>query len=214
MFIPWRVGTVTSLIKQVTTHPVRTALTIGAIDYMREMRYRQTGRWTHMPWDYAEGPIAATIDAARKGDLAALSSTALITAAFGPGGEFAAKNLEDWIHGIRTGQGVNSPDFKALVKIFWGMSQIGDGGKEWMAYQRDGQSKHLVNIMTGLLVGERGALEYQPKRLQSALPQSLPGQQKDVRVQAAEDIQDQRQAQQQKRSRRHKGQTITERVGG
>src|SRR2546425_424299 len=48
-FVPWRYGTFVSLVKQVKNHPVRTALLIGGVDYLRAGRSRPTPTRTRAP---------------------------------------------------------------------------------------------------------------------------------------------------------------------
>ena len=40
-FVPWRIGTLTTLLKQAKNHPIRTAIIVGGIDYLRAPRVRR-----------------------------------------------------------------------------------------------------------------------------------------------------------------------------
>lgn len=200
-FVPWRYGTFVSLMKQVQNHPVRTALLIGAVDYLREIRYRQSGKWTHLPWDYVTGPIAQIVQSKSLKELGVnLGSQAAITALFGPGGAFAAQQMTDI---IRDAQGKG--DWGRLRNMFWGLSQMYELPKE---FERGDYSGMLGTI----LLGEHQALTYEPRRLGKALPESLPFLKKSVLVESAERMQADRERRRHQREERPKSPTIEERL--
>jgi len=184
-FVPWRTGTVTSVVKQMTSHPLRAAALIAGIDYLREARYRQSGRWTHLPIDYLESPIAQVVAHPTPKTAAAIAAT---TIAFGPGGASTASTLRDAIDDIRGGD-----EWGRIRNMFWGISQLYEIPKEWQAFEKTGDSSHLVNILSSSLVAEHSALNYSPRRLAAYLPEYLPGMQKSELVQAAEALQTQQQ---------------------
>lgn len=142
-FVTWRTGTVQSLIKQARYHPVRTALLIGGVDYLREMAYRKTGYWLHLPIDYVEQPLSRVVaDAIKKGPLQAGADAASIiatTSLLGPGGNpRAIQNLLQ----VAT----NPADLKNIKKVFWGLAQIFD------------VSNSLPDIMHAIDSGDSGKL--------------------------------------------------------
>lgn len=188
-FVPWRLGTMTSLWKQLQSHPIRAALFIGTIDLLREWRYRQTGRWTHLPIDYVEQPIAQILQSKGAGDAAlSLIAATLATVAFGPGGGMAATSIIDLMKDLK-GQG----DLSRAVNMFWGLSQlfniIPEGTKFVQAARAgDGQTaaRHASNILTTAAIAEHSALNYRPRRLLAALPEVGPWLAKSQEVKAAE----------------------------
>ena len=176
-FVPWRYGTVVSLFKQIRQHPVRTAALIGAIEYLREARYRATGKWTHLPIDYAEKPLAQLLQDRNPADLAAVLGT---TALFGPGGDFSAKQLGDLFQALQGKPGAVEQD--KIKNMFWGLAQIYNLPQE---YERGDYAGMLATI----LLGEHNALTYQPRRLAKDLPEWLPLMQRSEAVRIAEDLQ-------------------------
>ena len=206
-FVPWRYGTFVSLVKQVQNHPIRTALLIAGVDYLREARYRQNGRWFHLPWDYIEAPIARIVQSKDKEDFArnALSEVAL-TSLFGPGGAFAASQIDDM---LRLSQGKSDPyEYERLAKMFWGIGQLYD------VFISDKPMGGASGALGALLLGEHNTLTYQPKRLgpgfglvPESVLQHLPGMQKSRLVQEAEEMQAEREAKRQRslERRREKG---------
>jgi hypothetical protein len=193
-FVPWRIGTWTTLLKQSINHPVRTAFVVGGVDYLREMRYRKTGRWTHLPWDYVEGPVSLALH----GDLGNLKKEAIATAFFGPGGGATWRNIKQIGEDLFANPSMIPTD---VTKTLWGITQWSDAKKEFEAYIKDRQPSHLVNALLGAVVAERSALNYKPERIQSLTPESLPGMGKSERVQAAEDIQAERKTKADKRAK-------------
>jgi hypothetical protein len=184
-FTAWRVGSVVSLAKSATAHPIRTAMFIGAVDYLREMRYRATGRWTHMPHDYVEGPISTLKD-----DPMALPSVVATTALLGPGGSQAPSLITD---AMKIVQG--DPQVMGRLKnTMWGLSQLYEVPREYNAYERTGDASHLENILTAAALAEHSSLNYSPRRLASVLPEWMPGMQKSQIVQQAERMQAMRDA--------------------
>lgn len=193
-FVPWRTGTYVTLAKAMTTHPVRTLLFVGAVEYLREIRYRQTGRWTHLPVDYLDAPLSEAVNnitkihdlrSARQATQATLA-TAATTLLFGPGGGQAPNTIKDIMSAMS-----GDPGQKArLMNMFWGLSQIYNLPREWKAYQTDGNPQHLVNLLTTAAISEHSALKYEPRRLMKWLPEWMPGMQKSQTVAQAEELQE------------------------
>jgi hypothetical protein len=176
-FVPWRFGTMVSILKQATNHPIRTALLLGALDYMREIRYRQTGKWTHLPLDYTEKPIAAIVQERNPKDLVSVLAT---TALFGPGGDFSIKQLTDVLNAV--GNKPHAMEIDRLKNAFWGISQIYNLPVEFAKGDYSG-------MLATALLGEHNALTYQPRRLMRDLPESLPFMKKSALVKRAEEMQ-------------------------
>jgi hypothetical protein len=188
-YVPWRLGTYVSLAKAMRNHPVRTLAFIGAIEYLREMRYRQTGRWTHLPVDYIDAPVSEAITTGqREGVLKGAKAGAAVaatTALFGPGGGQAPNTIHDLMEALN-----GDPQNKArILNMFWGLSQIYNLPRDWLAYQRDQDPQHLVDLVMEVSVAEHSALKYQPRRLMQYLPESLPGMKKSDLVNQAEALQ-------------------------
>lgn len=188
-FVPWRLGTVTTLYKQITDHPFRTAAFIGAIDLVREMRYRQSGRWTHLPIDYVEAPIAQVIQSRDTGDAAkSLIAATLGWIIAGPGGALLGSAVMDvW---------KNPAEWRRLYSMFWGISQMIDGGKSAIGIAQhvangrpDLAARDATNLMMTMATAEHAALNYRPRRLFAALPEVGPWLRKSVQVKMAEGIQ-------------------------
>lgn len=209
-FVPWRFGSVATLVKQSMYHPIRTAMIIGGVDYLREIRYRKTGRWTHLPWDYAEGPIALGIDEPSK-----IPSQVVATAAFGPSGEFAARQLGQLLIDVgKLDPGALAGD---LGKTLWGLSQLSDAATQGMKAWGEGDLMALADGLAGIILGERSALNYRPHRLASNLPEWLPGLEKSVKVDMAERLQEQAQLKRDRqaaKTKSRKRKTIEQRVEG
>lgn len=179
-FVPWRTGSYVTLAKQFRAHPVRALLFIGAVEYLRELRYRKTGRWTHLPTDYLDAPLAEAIQSPRT--VPAVAATSLL---FGPGGGQAPNTIKDFMASIQ-----GDPQNKARVmNMFWGLSQLYNIPREFEAYRQDGQNRHLVNILTSAAISEHAALKYQPRRLMQWLPEWMPGLEKSALVKQAELLQ-------------------------
>jgi hypothetical protein len=205
-FVPWRYGTFSALVKQAKNHPVRTALLIGAVDYLREVNYRQRGKWVHLPWDYIEAPIAQIVQSKDAADLARnLGSQAVLTYLFGPGGAFAAQQIGDILKDAR-----GTGDYHRLINAFWGISQLYEVlGKDIPDLVKTGDPEIIKDMLGTVLLGEHNALTYQPRRLgpgfglipESVLEQ-LPGMGKSRAVQEAEDEQEAREGRVQKRKER------------
>ena len=191
-FVPWRLGTVTTLYKQITDHPFRTAALIGGIDLLREMRYRQTGRWTHLPIDYIEAPIAQVLQAKDGSDAAkSLIATTLATIAFGPGGGMAAATIKDVMEDFQM-----RGELGRLKNMFWGLSQIFEGistGPQLLQHLQNGRSdlaaRDFGNLLMTAATAEHSAMNYRPRRLLAALPEVGPYLQKSAQVKAAEALQ-------------------------
>jgi hypothetical protein len=189
-FVPWRLGTYVSLAKAIRSHPIRTLLTIGAIEYLREIRYRKSGMWTHLPVDYVDAPLATMVEGATKvGDVrSAVDATmgtvaiAATTAMFGPGGGQAPSTIKDAMGFLQ-----NDPrERDRVLNMFWGISQIYNMPREFLAYREDGNWQHLVNLLTEATLAEHSALKYEPRRLMMWLPEWMPGMQKAEIIKNAE----------------------------
>lgn len=178
-FVPWRTGTYVTLAKQFMAHPVRSLLFIGAVEYMREIRYRKSGRWTHLPVDYLDAPLAEAIQNPKS-----IPGAAATVAIFGPGGGQAPNTIKEMVDLLH-----NDPHEKARIQnMFWGISQLYELPREWNAYRRDGNSNHLVNLLTIAAVAEHSAIKYEPRRLMQWLPEWMPGLQKSELVKEAEQL--------------------------
>lgn len=180
-FVPWRYGTFVSLMKQVKNHPARTAMLIGGIDYLREVRERQTGKHTHLPWDYVTTPIAQLLQSKDRGEFARnLGQQGVLTALFGPGGAFAATQMDDMLK-LLTGRG-QAEDYQRIGHMFWGLAQVYNLPQEYAKGDYSG-------MLATALLGEHNALNYPSKRWASSLPESLPGMRKSPLVEEAERLQ-------------------------
>jgi hypothetical protein len=209
-FVPWRWGTITSLLKQAKNHPVRTALLLGAIDYAAEARYRADGRVTHYPFHYAEGPIAQILDHPTPGNVASILGT---SAAFGPGGSYSVRQLEEALQVL---QGKANPlEWQKLQRTFWGISQLYGLGSDFKKFQETGDTKHLAEMLGTAILGERNAYNYEPHRLARGLPESSPGLERSPVIREAERQQKQRQERferSQERRQEHPRRTIEDRL--
>jgi hypothetical protein len=219
-FVPWRFGTVASVAKQLggrgLQHGLATAATIGTIEYLREMRYRQTGRWMHLPIDYVEKPIAQIVQERNPYDLPAIVGT---MAVFGPGGDFAASELKDMLASFESGsgRGLQDPAVRQRMKnMFWGISQLYEVPKEIHAGLESGDPERWINAFVSLATGEHDALNYEPRRLGKFLPESMPGMKRSDKVALAEALQEQRRRNREKMQERmnRPRPSISERVGG
>ena len=200
-FSTWRTGTFVTMAKALRSHPYRTLLFLGGVEYLREAIYRKTGKWTHLPIDYLEAPLSEVvfkstqvpeqIEAGRSPlkAMAAVPESAAGVAAttllFGPGGGQAPSTISDVMNLMR-----GDPMQKARVQnMFWGFSQLFGIPQEYLAYKRDGNPEHFVNILTAAAFGTHSALKYEPRRLGKWLPEWMPGMQKSEIVKEAEDLQ-------------------------
>lgn len=201
-FVPWRVGTYTTIAKAFRAHPVRTLLTIGAIEYLREARYRKSGNWTHLPTDYIDAPLAEIVNQATKvkdwrtarGGAEQVGAVAGSLALFGPGGGQAPTTIKDVMSFL---QG-DPKEKERVLNMFWGISQMYNLPREFLAYQKDGDQQHLVNLLTTAALSEHAALKYEPRRLMKWLPEWMPGMQKSQLVAQAEAIRARVEARQEK----------------
>jgi len=191
-FVPWRVGTITSLAKQfqnkpfrqgllgpplwAATRPFKTALVLGTLEYLREMHYRETGRTFHMPADYVDGPVTKLL-----GDPIKAAYIAATWMLFGPGGEYAVKNLVDILNVVR-----GKEDFGKIKEMFWGIGQLYGAAKEMVQFEKDGNTQHLVNVLTSAALSEHDTSGYRPERLSQYLPEWMPAQEKAALVAQAE----------------------------
>lgn len=177
-FATWRSGSFITLAKSAARAPIRTALFIGAVDYMREVIYRRTGQWTHLPHDYLEAPLMEAITGGPK-KAAGVAATALI---FGPGGGQAPSTIQ---HAMEAVQG--DPEQRSrLVNMFWGMSFITNTPAEMKKFEQDGDPSHLGKILANFAFGTHSALKYEPRRVMKYMPDWLPGMQKSQIVEEAE----------------------------
>jgi hypothetical protein len=171
-FVPWRVGSVTSVAKQAITHPVRAAIVIGGVDLLRELRYRETGRWTHLPWDYFEGPVVTAVEAMLEGNVSQLGFEVFANALFGPSGEATAGNIKRMMTESKSG----SDAMKHLGKVFWGIVQLfpsSEIASEFAKFSKDGDPSHFINAVMAALVAERDTKGYKPHRVLKAIPESV-----------------------------------------
>ena len=191
-FVPWRLGTVTSVYKQLTSHPLRAALVIGAVDLLREIRYRLTGQWTHLPIDYVEVPLAQILQSKDGADSAkSLIAATLMTLAAGPGGGYVFSTLKDLSNDVQ-GRG----EWRRAINMFWGLSQLYNmpqhGWKALMA-AKSGDAGAAVSemskVLTSAVLAEHSALNYRPRRLMAALPEVGPWLKKSAEVKQAEMMQ-------------------------
>lgn len=187
-FSTWRTGTYVTLFNHLKRNPVRTIAFIGALDYIREVIYRKTGKWTHMPHDYLEAPIAEAVEAgirakhemdAGRSPAKALGGAAISVAgilgttfAFGPGGGQAPDTIGQLMGVLKGDPGARL----RVMNMFFGLSQMFNMSSEFYLYLRDGKSEHLTNIITSAAFGTHTALKYEPRRAAKYIPESwLPG---------------------------------------
>lgn len=125
-FVPWRVGTVQSLVKNAQTAPLRAGMFVLAADMVREAVYNSTGYWVHMPIDYIQQPVAQAIESWGKGakqgavDAGRLAAT---TALLGPGGGSLYRLVGSMINTL---QSHNPADLQLLRNAMWGFAIVGD----------------------------------------------------------------------------------------
>ena len=181
-FATWRTGTYVTLFKAMRTHPYRSLMFFGTVEYLREMIYRKYGLWTHMPIDYMDAPLTEIIDSTYKiktdiqqgrdpgkaigaGGLSA-GSVIATTLLFGPGGGQAPDTISKAMEIIK-----GDPQGRTqLLSMFWGISQIVNMPGEFVAFQKDGNSKHLVLLLSNFALGTHAALSYEPRRLDKSIP--------------------------------------------
>jgi hypothetical protein len=195
-FVPWRVGSVTSVMKQLRDYPVRSALKIGFLDYIRESIYRNTGQYFHMPIDYVTGPIVQSITAGQdKGVGAGLGTAAglgIVSRIAGPGGAWSAGQLSQALGVFAQKQPV---EWDRVVNLWWGLSQLYNVPKAGVdAISKgtpDAIAEDLIKIAGSLLVGSHEAYTYDPHRMGKFLPEWLPGLQKSKNFKMAELIREQ-----------------------
>jgi hypothetical protein len=187
-FSTWRTGTYVTMYKALTTHPIRTLLFFGAVEYMREMIYRKTGKWTHLPIDYLDSPLATILEslgvakkqiALGRNPVLAYKDIGLKTGAiaastliFGPGGGQAPTTIGD-LTGALQGDPVAG---SRMLNMFWGLSELFNIPGEWQAYQKDHNPSHLADILSWAALGTHEAVKYEPRRLGKYIfPEWLPG---------------------------------------
>lgn len=179
-FVPWRTGTVATTVKALRSeHWGKAAGFIGAMDYIREMDYRQNGRWTHLPIDYIERPMASLTK--EDGRVMEALGTGLTTAAFGPGGDFAARSIITVLNDLQ-GKGQKQD----LRNLFWGLGQIYDLLPEFEKWEQTGDVSHLGNMLGLIVLGRHGTTYGAPPRVGQHLPEWLPGLEKSAQVKEAE----------------------------
>lgn len=212
-FVPWRVGTITSLWKNLTADPVRAGLFLGGVDLMKETLYRKTGWWFHTPSDYVEAPIVRLIEGFQKKPQAGASTAAglaMTTALFGPGGEHSDRLIQNVLKTVDKG----SVEYKQLVGMFWGLASVADPygvlPTEVMTFMKDHDPKHLVHVFQNVALGAHNALNYRPRRLLEFLPDSMMS--KTEKVQQAEALQNRRDVTQEHKTLRPY-RSISERIG-
>ena len=197
-FVPWRFGSVQAVLKQARNHPVRTAMLVGGIEYLREMRYRTSGRWTHLPTDYVQKPIAHVVVERNPADLPAILGSMAI---FGPGGDFSASQIRDLLATFQTGsgRGLQDPDtWHRFRNMYWGFSQAFEVPAEVKRGLESGDPSHMANAFVALVLGEHSAIGdpqsrerrppvgAEPRRLTRYLPEWMPGMERSREVRAAE----------------------------
>jgi len=178
-FVPWRVGTWTSVLKNMAKYPFRTLLLLGSIDLAREIRYRETGRWSHWPHDYIEGPIMLVLEDAAKGQPGRTGWQAMINAALGPGGEATASQIARMF----SEPNADTNTMKSIFKSLWGIGQLlptGDMANELSKFKDDGDPAHIANAVGALIFAERQVYKtvngrrtgFEPHRALSVVPES------------------------------------------
>ena len=197
-FVPWRFGSVQAVLKQARNHPVRTAMLVGGIEYLREMRYRTSGRWTHLPTDYVQKPIAHVVVERNPADLPAILGSMAI---FGPGGDFSASQIRDLLATFQTGagRGLQDPEvWRRFRNMYWGFSQAFEVPAEVKKGLESGDPSHMANAFVALVLGEHSAIGdpqsrerrppvgAEPRRLTRYLPEWMPGLERSREVRAAE----------------------------
>jgi hypothetical protein len=188
-FATWRLGTYVSLAKQLRSHPLRSLLFIGAVEYMREILYRKYGWWTHLPVDYVDAPLASAIQ-----DPRTIPGVAATTLLFGPGGGQAPSTIQDLMKTLHGDPG----QMERVVNMFWGLSQIWNMPQQFAAYLKDKNPEHLALILSSAAFSTHSALKYNPHRLMQWLPEWMPGLEKSAIVRRAEGMQAKIQATQEK----------------
>lgn len=175
-FVPWRLGSIRSVLGAVRDHPGRTAILVGLVDYVREAIYRQTGWWLHLPGlDNLEGSIYQLLlsaDAATRGHVGAALTQAgnsLLSLA-APG---FSRKLQD---------AVNPGEWLNTERVFWGVAEVLNLLRVAHDLPSTGPAGvlALLGIAFGarpLAVEERGEITgYAPRRpFTQWLPESLPG---------------------------------------
>jgi hypothetical protein len=208
-FVPWRFGTVVSLLKQAKNHPWRTAFLVSGLEYIREATYRNTGYWWHMPMDYAFKPLVVASESGSPVELAGnLASSIGTTWLAGPGGEFSMRQLRDAL-GILDGGTLEPGEKERLKNAFWGISQVVNMKDEF-------QRGDYAGIVATAMLGAHTAYDYRPRGIFKGLPEWFPGMGKSEGVRRGEDNQRRRKAlrerQQERREQRPRRPTFEERL--
>ena len=192
-FVPWRLGSVTSVTKQLMNHPVKSMLKIGLLDYTREIIYRNTGLYFHMPIDYVTGPVMQSISMTRdRGPAAGVGTAATLLAAsrvMGPGGAWGAGQLAYGLSLLSTKSPV---EWDRIKNLWWGVSQVFTlPAATYDAVTNptvDHVAKDLLKIAGSIGFGAHNALGYEPQRLGMLYPEWLPGLKKSPDFKKAEEI--------------------------
>ena len=182
-FVPWRVGSVTSVMKQLYERPIRTALKIGFLDYIREAIYRNTGQYFHMPIDYVTGPIVQTLTAAEESGPGTALGTAVglaaVTRFAGPGGAWSAGQLANAL-GVLSQK--DKVEWDRILNLWWGVSQLVTVPKAMFEAVSNPTPEtiagDLIKILGSVMIGSHEAYKYDPHRLGKYLPEFLPGMKK------------------------------------
>lgn len=174
-FVPWRWGNFASTLKATRDHPLGVALTVGVIDTIREMIYRNTGWWASLPIDHLEAPIydlAHAGNAAMHGevfDAMAHTGDAII-------GTFAPSV------GAKMADLLNPTDIKRFWSIMWGWSQVYEMGQYIQQAHDENDPAQALKVLA-VALGARNTIQqnqenkaptsYLPRRLGAAIPESV-----------------------------------------
>jgi len=181
---------------------------IAGWDLMRELWYRSTGWWVHLPIDYIEAPIVRMFESWKN-----IIAFGVTTTGLGPGGEAGGRVISDLIKA-----GVNGEiDKRTLGNLLWSMAMFTDphgAFHEIDTYSRTGDPKHLTRLGSMVLLGAHDAANYAPKRPMQLIPDWIMPKSKRVRdAEAAQRyIAGRREFRQQRQQMRPRPQ-IKERVG-
>lgn len=193
-FVPWRIGSVTSVVKQLAERPMQTAIKIGFLDYIRESIYRNTGQYFHMPIDYVTGPIVQTIESGRNyGPVSGLTTAgglAIATRIAGPGGAWSVGQLGQALSAI-AGRG-DQIEWQRIGNLFWGASLVlnvpMEGYKAAEKATPEAIAEFMMKAAGSIAFGAHEAYSYEPNRFGMYLPEWLPGLAKSDKFKTAENI--------------------------
>lgn len=201
-FAPYRWGNFAATVKAMKDHPLKLVLTVGMVDYIREMIYRNTGWWMSLPIDRFEAPVYQLAKAgghmAHGEFMTALKDTGYaLTSTFAPG--ITARFRDAFSPG----------DLDTLLKQFWGWTQIGEA----YSYGKEALEKGDVSLMfkaLGTMMGARDTvmkrpgkppMSFTPSRLSAAFPEALPGMDRSPKVKFAENQRNRREDKQEEFNR-------------